>query len=746
MATIKSLNDIPAVASYLSRIGAEPRGLKTAVVKVTAGRYWKDVGKVVFDSGKVSTQRPEDAPTENEQLEIDRQWGDYNFPKRRVLKNDDELKIVGLPNGLTFDSPNLFIFRDTGGRVTMLQERNDTADGNKSYYPWTYWSDGEWRMCEPDAVLPLWGLDQLKHYNTVFIHEGARAARTCAEMVARKKGGESVDHPWIDHLCHSAHLGWISGALSPGRTDWSELRKAGVTRAIIVADNDWEGKGAVPAISQRLSCPTFRISFTNEFPTGFDLHDPFPEDMWSEDVYVGPTFNACLQPATWATKKIPNESGKGAPIIVLRDCFKGQWAYVAEANVFVCKAMPQLMFDSETLNRYLAPFSHSKNVVGLILKEQREATNKLAYRPDVDSRSGKLSLIQDDMFAINIHVASDVKGISGDMAIFDEFMEYLIPKEWERNFVRKWIATLISRPHLRMKFGLLMCSEMQGVGKTTLAYLLEKVIGAMNCSFPSEESLLSQFNGWLAHKRLIIVNEIYTGASWRSYNKLKSAMTDRKVEVNKKFMREYDIENWAHFYACSNSVKPLKMDEKDRRWFYPELAEYKWKAHKYNELYEWINGPGPSRLKAWADTYGNYFTNSCEAEMTDRKRGLISASLDEWQEQAVRLGNLLSRSEDGTETVTPRVASTTGCRSFILERISQRKVHATDHQLRKAVLNESLNKSRLIYVDGKRQNVIYNNAAGELLEQCISTKDEANKLRELCASTNLEQLDKGETF
>ena len=79
----------------------------------------------------------------------------------------------------------------------------------------------------------------------------------------------------------------------------------------------------------------------------------------------------------------------------------------------------------------------------------------------------------------------------------------------------------------RMSYGMLLISEKQGVGKTTLgASILGPLIGTWNCSFPGENDILAQFNEWVAHKRLAVVSDSrpvsalsppwpYPHAAWR---------------------------------------------------------------------------------------------------------------------------------------------------------------------------------------------------------------------------------------
>jgi len=77
------------------------------------------------------------------------------------------------------DKPVLFEFRNAEGRICFVQERVVNEQSlEKSDLPWSYWSDGQWRMMEPDGDLPLYGLDQLKNPTaSIFIHEGAKTAK-----------------------------------------------------------------------------------------------------------------------------------------------------------------------------------------------------------------------------------------------------------------------------------------------------------------------------------------------------------------------------------------------------------------------------------------------------------------------------------------------------------------------------------------------------------------------------------------
>jgi hypothetical protein len=164
----------------------------------------------------------------------------------------------------------------------------------------------------------------------------------------------------------------------------------------------------------------------------------------------------------------------------------------------------------------------------------------------------------------------------------------------------RFMATLSEHPETKMLYGILMCSERQGVGKTTLTNIMSKLVGPHNSSFPSETSVVdSEFTDWKSNVRLVVVAEIYAGQSFKAYNKLKDTVTDKTVTINKKFLAPYTQENWCHIVACSNSMKALRIPDEDRRWFIPEITESERPFKYWQEFYQWLDSDGYSTIKWW---------------------------------------------------------------------------------------------------------------------------------------------------
>jgi len=674
---ITNLNDVPSIAAYLSRIHAIPRTIRAAIVETVKGRYWKDAHIVRFNPAKLEVIAPEDvAPTEGELKAIQKDMATYQWPTAKLLGRNyeppEQLKLI--------DPENLFEFRNMAGQLIMLQERTEETDRGK-YRPWTCFDDYMWRMCEPEGPLPLWGMEHLGNNTTVFLHEGAKAARAMHRLTnpTTDEGRRELEqHPWGRELTGAVHLGWIGGALNPGRTDWSVLSKSGVKQAFIVADNDDPGRRAIADIAKHLHGITvFSITFNKHFPPSFDMADPWPQHFFVErdgvSIYRGPQFLEHLRPATWATDL--TKAGKKM-VPVLRDEFKNVWGWVEETDLYICLQRPVLRFRDKVFNGHMSALSHTKDVSVLLKRELSCQYGKMAYRPDTVERiighSGEPR-------TINLYMPSLITPQAGDPAPWLEFMSYLFPVKHEHHHMMRWCATLIARPEIRMAFAALLISVTHGVGKNTLGEkILAPLVGRHNCSFPNESDIVdSQFNSWVVNKRLAVVNEIYTGRSWKAANKLKAYITDRETSVNEKYINHYTTENWVHVMAFSNSMRALKLEDSDRRWFVPTLTENPWPREKWVWINRWIEGNGLRIIRNWADRFDDYVLLGETAPMTDRKKDIQRES----ESDAMQL--LRSFCEANMEI--PVSVAEKALRDYLARETPERRVYESTTELRRAM-------------------------------------------------------------
>jgi hypothetical protein len=505
---------------------------------------------------------------------------------------------------------------------------------------------------EPDGALPFWKPHppaKLKKPR-IMIHEGAKAA----EFITRNLQESEWKHPWREELEKYEHWGMIGGAMAPHRTDYDELRREKPVEVIYVCDNDHPGKSVLQEVSRMYGGSLKGIMFDDKWPMSWDLADEMPKKLFKKDGrYAGPTLLELTTPATRATEKLPNPEGKGAPQTILRRTFKEEWYHSVTPEVFIHKDRPNRMLIASEFNNTVSPFSDTDDTARLLKKDAASKTGIIKYSPADPSgiygeREGRY---------INTHVPTPIKPVKGDAKPFLDFMEHLIPIETDRVELMRWCATLIAHPEIKMSYSVLLISETQGVGKGTLGEsILVPLVGKENVSIPNEDEITNEkYNYWQTHKRLAVVHEIYAGNSFQAYNTLKSAITDRYITVLKKYLAPYQIENWVHIFACSNSSRALKLSIEDRRWFVPKVTEETKPKEWWDEFYTWLDeGNGVAIIKGWAKDFLKSHaavTRSDRAPWSTLKGDLIKESYSPGMELVARFLELVAISMEDPKWV-----------------------------------------------------------------------------------------------
>ena len=233
-------------------------------------------------------------------------------------------------------------------------------------------------------------------------------------------------------------------------------------------------------------------------------------------------------------------------------------------------------------------------------------------------------------------------------------MEKLIPGEGDRKELLRWCATLIALPAVRIKYAVLLVSKTQGVGKGTLAYILSMLVGRHNTSWPTSTTIAdSAFNGWVAHKRLAVIDEMYTGRSRKAYDRFKSIITEDEVTINRKNVEEYTTDNYVHILASSNSMRALHIDDDDRRWFVPRVTEKLQEQEYWIDLRSWLAVGGLGIILSWArkfvgDDPGAAIVTGAHAPDSGRKKDVITESRAAGQDYAIEFAALVLAREEPT--------------------------------------------------------------------------------------------------
>lgn len=656
----------PTLYDYTQRQHAEMRNFRRFVVPERDDtpdddgyRRTRVRGEIKLDTyGNVRVSGEVLPPSPDEAAKIAKEILDAKWPTSMpFLKGQRPPRLKGVSPEHVFE-----YLDEQGTHGLFLQHRQWDSNGAKFDTPWSFWSDSEWRQMEPDGLLPLYGLEQLKSGRMIFVHEGAKTA----QYLLRAMQDKHWDHPWAEQLRDSLHLGWPGGADNPNRVDWSPLKRLERDRAIVVvADNDPKGVEAVKKISSLLRRRLEMVRFDNEFPVSFDLSDSFPKHFGHGKDYVGPPMAEMTFPATWATEEIPNANPKSnRKHYKLRPEFAEEWVYSERPEVFIHLKQPERLRSLSEFNKAVRPFSDVANTAALLETHLPSKVDGICYQPRrADAPQTKI-ITENNQRLCNTYRPSSIRPKPGNAGPWEQYLEYFVPDEGDRYQLKRWIATFIARPEVRMHYSVLLISEQQGVGKTTLCNILSALAGRTNVSCPNEKTIVdSPFNGWVAHKRLAIVNEIYSGHSRKAYDRLKSAITDDEIEVNQKFQTEYKIHNVVHVVACSNSKQAIYIDDGDRRWLVPQVTE---EQHPYGTKFwrdfnAWLRAGGLPIIANWADEFLRHDPDAvvltgAHAPETVAKSEVIDESMSEGQRIAQDLARAaIARQPENIVLIVPEV-------------------------------------------------------------------------------------------
>jgi hypothetical protein len=256
----------------------------------------------------------------------------------------------------------------------------------------------------------------------------------------------------------------------------------------------------------------------------------------------------------------------------------------------------------------------------------------------------------------------------GDVLPFLDLLENCLTKE-ERNEFLMWMAWPLQHPSEKKSSKVPVLVGPEGVGKSAIFRVLEKIHGPKNCAFINSSDLESSFNSYIANRTLVVVDD-FTKIDRKTNAKLRNIATNETIRVNAKFTPEYDVENWAALGFTGNEYDALSMEEDSRRFFVMKMTpRVKWSLAEWGSFWKWASEAGPSALRFYLEHLDlSAFKSDAPALLTEGKKLVAEASansLHSWLRElkdytgarrvctAKELDFLYVRFGGGSQDVTP---------------------------------------------------------------------------------------------
>lgn len=154
------------------------------------------------------------------------------------------------------------------------------------------------------------------------------------------------------------------------------------------------------------------------------------------------------------------------------------------------------------------------------------------------------------------------------------------------DYLLQWIKNICV--YNKNTTAILLYSQKQGTGKNTFINFLINLIGPNLCYISNSLNEVMNTHTDLSGKILVNVNELITDKNNYYFHaqKLKSLITDHYIQINKKFIQPYQIENLTNWIFTTNNIDSIQISTNDRRFTCIEVSDkYSQNTQYFRKLY-----------------------------------------------------------------------------------------------------------------------------------------------------------------
>ena len=136
------------------------------------------------------------------------------------------------------------------------------------------------------------------------------------------------------------------------------------------------------------------------------------------------------------------------------------------------------------------------------------------------------------------------------------------------DFVMKFVAQIVRQPMKKLPIAIILKGK-QGTGKSLFIKVLSNLLGSEHVFSSSKASdFLGEHAEGCVNKLVININEANQQDSFHFEGMLKSLISEDTLRINAKYLRPFDVMNWARIFITTNKPNGVQIDflSGDRRW------------------------------------------------------------------------------------------------------------------------------------------------------------------------------------
>lgn len=134
-------------------------------------------------------------------------------------------------------------------------------------------------------------------------------------------------------------------------------------------------------------------------------------------------------------------------------------------------------------------------------------------------------------------------------------------------YLIQWLAFAVQRPGTAPGSVVVLQSEREGTGKTTVGELMARVFGRHALMLNTPEQITGEYNGHLEGMSFLVVNEVTFAGDHGANRRFKSIVTEARLLIHHKYQRPYAVPNMLHIMITTNEPWAVQAGVGARRFF-----------------------------------------------------------------------------------------------------------------------------------------------------------------------------------
>ena len=199
---------------------------------------------------------------------------------------------------------------------------------------------------------------------------------------------------------------------------------------------------------------------------------------------------------------------------------------------------------------------------------------------------------------LNLWQGFPVKPNAGDVSLWLELLEGLIPDKTLANWCVKWLAWRVQNLH-QVPGTVLIFQGKKGTGKNSLFEPIVNFFGCHAMVADDPELIIGRFNWHLMNQSFVVLDEAVFAGDRRQADKLKSRITATQMTYEAKGMTPVIGTNRCAYVMLTNHEHVWQASLDERRAVVITVAnKLRGNNDFWMEYYEWCRNHGPSSLLA----------------------------------------------------------------------------------------------------------------------------------------------------